>query len=108
MKNYLVKELVTEMMEDRLDIIDRDTVALLEKIDIYTAIIDVKYENKLRDMELRRSIESYNDELKNLIERLNSIVLESIKIKNERLMFTCENRKAQLINLMIYLQEKYL
>ena len=34
--------------------------------------------------------------------------LESIKIKNEKLMFTCESRKATLINLMICLQNKYL
>ena len=108
MKKYLVKELLNEMMEDRLEIIDKDTAILVDKIDVYTSIIDVKYENKLRDMELINSIKTYNDEIKYLIDRINKVEVESIKNKNERLMFTCENRKATLINLMTYLQNKYL
>ena len=108
MRNYLVKELVSEIYEGRLEIIDNETAILLDKIDLYTAIIDKKYENKLRDLELRRSIEGFNDELKNLIDKINEVGLASIKNKNERLLFQCESRKARLINLMIYLQEKYL
>ena len=108
MKNYMVKELLSEMMEDRLEMIDRDTAILVGKIDMYTSIVDVKYENKLRDMELINSIKAYNDEIKCLIDRINKVELESIKIKNEKLMFTCESRKATLINLMICLQNKYL
>ncbi len=108
MRNYLVKELLNEMNEAQLEVIDRDTVILLDKIDLYTTIIDKKYENKLRDLELRRSIEAYNDEIKILIDRINKVAIASIKNKNERLMFSCESRKAHLISLMMYLQEKYL
>ena len=108
MRNYLVRELLNEMNEYQLELIDRDIVILLEKIDIYTAIVDVKYEDKLRDKKLIDSIKAYNDDIKHLIDRINRIEIDSIKNKNERLMFTCENRKSTLINLMTYLQNKYL
>lgn len=108
MKNYLVKELLNEMNEYQLELIDRDTVALLEKIDIYTSIVDAKYEDKLRDKELIDSIKAYNNDIKHLIDRINSVEVDSIKNKNEHLMFTCESKKATLLNLMIYLQNKYL
>lgn len=108
MKKYLAKELVNEMMEMKLDMIDNQTIDLLERIDLYTTIVDVKYENSLRDMQLINAIKEYNNEIKNLIDKINNVESTSIKNKNENLMFTCENRKAQLINIMIYLQEKYL
>lgn len=108
MKKYLAKELVNEMMEMKLDMIDNQTIDLLERIDLYTTVVDVKYENSLRDMQLINAIKEYNNEIKNLIDKINNVESTSIKNKNENLMFTCENRKAQLINIMIYLQEKYL
>ena len=108
MKNYLVKELLNEMNEAQLDVIDKDTAILISKIDLYTSVVDVKYENKLRDMELINSIEGFNDDLKNLIDRINKVEMSALKNKNERLMFKCENRKAALISLMMTLQEKYL
>jgi GTPase involved in cell partitioning and DNA repair len=108
MKNYLVKELLNEMYEYQLELIDRDTVTLLEKIDIYTTIVDAEYKDRLRDKKLIDSIKAYNNDIKNLIDRINSIEVDSIKNKNEQLMFTCESRKATLLNLMIYLQNKYL
>ena len=108
MKKYLAKELVNEMMEMKLDMIDNDTIELLERIDLYTTVVDVKYENSLRDIQLINAIKEYNNEIKNLIDKINNVESISIKNKNENLMFTCENRKAQLINIMIYLQEKYL
>ena len=40
MKNYMVKELLSEMMEDRLEMIDRDTAILVGKIDMYTSIVE--------------------------------------------------------------------
>lgn len=108
MKKYLAKELVNEMIEIKLDMIDNETIELLERIDLYTTVVDTKYENSLRDMQLINAIKGYNDEIKNLIDKINDVEYISIKNKNEKLMFTCENRKAQLINIMIYLQEKYL
>ncbi len=108
MRNYLVKELVSEIYEGRLEILDNETAILLDKIDLYTSIIDIKYEDKLRDMELINSIKAYNDEIKNLIDKINEVGLAAIKNKNDKLLFQCESRKAHLINLMIYLQEKYL
>ena len=108
MKNYLAKELVNEMMEMKLDMIDNDTIELLERIDLYTTIVNTKYENRLRDMQLINAIKEYNNEIKNLIDRINNVESEAIKYKQENLMFTCEGRKAQLVNIMIYLQEKYL
>jgi hypothetical protein len=108
MKNYLVKELLNEMYEYQLELIDRDTVTLLEKIDIYTTIVGAEYKDRLRDKKLIDSIKAYNNDIKNLIDRINSIEVDSIKNKNEQLMFTCESRKATLLNLMIYLQNKYL
>jgi hypothetical protein len=108
MKKYLAKELLNEMMEMKLDMIDNDTIELLERIDLYTTVVDAKYENSLRDMQLINAIKEYNNEIKNLVDRINNVELEAIKYKQENLMFTCEGRKAQLVNIMIYLQEKYL
>ena len=108
MRNYLVRELLNEMNEDRLSRLDSETITLLEKIDLYTTIIDKKYENRLRDKALTDSIEKFNNEIKNLIDKINVVEMSSIKNKNEKLMFQCESRKADLLNIMIYLQEKYL
>ena len=108
MNEYLAKQLVKEMNEMKIELIDVDTIKLLERIDLYTTIVDVKYENKLRDMQLINAIKSYNDEIKELIDRINNVESEAIKYKQENLMFTCEGRKSQLINIMIHLQEKYL
>lgn len=108
MNEYLAKQLLKEMNEMKLDMIDNDTIELLERIDLYTTVVDVKYENSLRDMQLINAIEGYNDEIKNLINKINNVESEAIKYKQENLMFTCEGRKAQLVNIMIYLQEKYL
>ena len=108
MNEYLAKQLIKEMNEMKIDLVDIDTVKLLDRIDIYTTIVDEKYKDKLRDKQLIDAIESYNDELTKLINRINDIEVHAIKNKQEDLMFICEGRKAALINLMIYLQEKYL
>ena len=108
MKDYLVRELLNEMNEDKLELIDLDSMILTKKIATYTALVDVKYENKLRDAELINAIESYNDKLTNLINRINDVEVHAIKNKQEELMFICESKKASLINLMMYLQNKYL
>ena len=108
MKKYLARELVNEMIEMKLNMIDNDTIELLERIDLYTTVVDTKYENSLRDMQLINAINEYNDEIKNLIDKINDVESISIKNRNENLMFTCESKKAQLVNIMIYLQEKYL
>ena len=108
MNEYLAKQLIKEMNEMKIDLVDIDTIKLLDRIDIYTTIVDEKYKDKLRDKQLIDAIESYNDELTKLINRINDIEVHAIKNKQEDLMFICESRKATLINLMIYLQEKYL
>ena len=108
MNEYLAKQLIKEMNEMKIDLVDMDTVKLLDRIDIYTTIVDEKYKDKLRDKQLIDAIESYNNEIKELIDRINKLETEVIRYKQEDLMFICEGRKAALINLMIYLQEKYL
>ena len=108
MNEYLAKQLIKEMNEMKIDMIDMNTVKLLDRIDVYTTIVDEKYKDRLRDMELINAIKSYNDEIKELINKINNVESEAIKYKQENLMFTCEGRKAQLVNIMIYLQEKYL
>lgn len=108
MNEYLAKQLIKEMNEMKIDLVDIDTVKLLDRIDIYTTIVDEKYKDKLRDKQLIDAIESYNNEIKELIDRINKLEAETIRYKQEDLMFICEGRKAALINLMIYLQEKYL
>ena len=108
MNEYLAKQLVKEMNEMKVDIIDNDTIKLLERIDIYTTIADEKYKDKLRDKQLINAIEGYNNEIKELIDRFNTLESSAISYKQEDLMFVCEGRKATLVNLMIYLQEKYL
>lgn len=108
MNEYLAKQLIKEMNEMKIDLVDIDTVKLLDRIDIYTTIVDEKYKDKLRDKQLIDAIESYNNEIKELIDRINKLETEVIRYEQEDLMFICENRKATLINLMIYLQEKYL
>lgn len=108
MNEYLAKQLIKEMNEMKIELIDNDTIELLERIDLYTTVVDTKYENRLRDMQLINAIKEYNDEITNLINKINDVESEAIKYKQENLMFTCEGRKAQLVNIMIYLQEKYL
>ena len=108
MNEYLAKQLIKEMNEMKLELIDNDTIELLERIDLYTTVVDTKYENSLRDMQLINAIKEYNNEITNLINKINDVESEAIKYKQENLMFTCEGRKAQLVNIMIYLQEKYL
>ena len=108
MNEYLAKQLIKEMNEMKIELIDNDTIELLERIDLYTTVVDTKYENSLRDMQLINAIKEYNNEITNLINKINNVESEAIKYKQENLMFTCEGRKAQLVNLMIYLQEKYL
>lgn len=108
MNEYLAKQLIKEMNEMKLESIDKDTIDLLERIDLYTTIVDTKYENRLRDMQLINAIKEYNNEITNLINKINDVESKAIKYKQENLMFTCEGRKAQLVNIMIYLQEKYL
>ena len=108
MNEYLAKQLIKEMNEMKIELIDVDTIKLLERIDLYTTVVDTKYENTLRDIQLINAIESYNDEIKELIDRINNVESEAIKYKQENLMFTCEGRKSQLVNIMMYLQEKYL
>ena len=108
MRNYLVKELVSEIYEGRLDILDNQIAILIDKIELYTTVADVKYENSLRDMALINSIKAYNDEIKVMIDKINEVEVALIKNKNERLMLSCEGRKASLVNLMMYLQNKYL
>ena len=108
MNEYLAKQLIKEMNEMKIELIDNDTIELLERIDLYTTVVDTKYENSLRDMQLINAIKGYNDEIKNLIDKINNVESTAIKNKNENLMFTCERKKAQLVNIMIYLQGKYL
>lgn len=108
MNEYLAKQLIKEMNEMKIELIDNDTIELLERIDLYTTVVDTKYENSLRDMQLINAIKEYNNEITNLINKINDVESEAIKYKQENLMFTCEERKAQLVNIMIYLQEKYL
>lgn len=108
MRNFIVNDLVNEINQGRLELVNIETNNLLEKIDMYTTLVDIKYENKLRNMQLKNDIESYNDELKALIDKINNIEIEALKNKNGELMMRCEGRKAHLINIMMYLQEKYL
>ena len=108
MKKYMAKCLLNDMMADRLTILDSSVLDLLEKIELYTSLIDIKYENKLRDMELINSIHAYNDDIKQLINKINDIERVAIENKCDSLMFSCENRKAALIGLMTTLQNKYL
>ena len=108
MNEYLAKQLIKEMNEMKVELIDVDTIKLLDKIDIYTSVVDEQYKDKLRDMQLINAIKEYNNEITNLINKINDVESEAIKYKQENLMFTCEGRKAQLVNIMIYLQEKYL
>ena len=108
MNEYLAKQLIKEMNEMKIELIDNDTIELLERIDLYTTVVDTKYENSLRDIQLINAIKEYNNEITNLINKINDVESEAIKYKQENLMFTCEGRKAQLVNIMIYLQEKYL
>ena len=58
MNEYLAKQLMKEMNEMKIELIDVDTIKLLERIDLYTTIVDAKYENSLRDMQLIKAIES--------------------------------------------------
>ena len=108
MKNYLVNELVNELNEGRLELIDNEIVLLFEKIDAYVTFEDVKYEDKLRDMQLINAIKSYNDKIKNMIDKLNNVQVSAIENEYDNLVFACEERKTYLIGTMSFLEDKYL
>lgn len=94
-------------MEIMLTVLERKMIRLLKSIDMHEMIIDKRYENKLRDMEVILLFRNYNQELKELIDEIDKIEIEAIHAKNNSIMFQCEGKKAKLINEMTRLTYKY-
>lgn len=104
----LNKDILNVIYEGRLDHIDEITADLLYKIDMYTSFADMKYEDRLRDMELINTINKYNDGIVDIIKKIDIIEIDAINNENGELVMKCEGRKANLINVMIALECKYL
>ena len=94
-------------LESELMLIGKEIESFIDKTELYMEIIDMKYENRLRDMELINSIKEKEQEMVPIINKINVIELKAVPLKDRDLMMKCECKKAKLINLMMYMQSKY-
>ena len=94
--------------EMELNKMDSDIGILLNIIEIFSNFVDVKYEDKLRDIELITEVKSKIEALRILILKINEIEQKTISINDNELIFKCESRKAKIINMMKYLNNKYM
>lgn len=81
---------------------------LLKRIEIETLMIDIAYEDKLRDMELINKLHEKQAELLKQVNHINDIEQRAIACNDHELMFRCEALKAKVVNVMEYIRNKYM
>jgi hypothetical protein len=94
-------------LEYKLNKMDVDIEAEMFMNDAFIKFVDKKYENKLRDMELITEVRRRMTNLLRLINKVNEIEERAIAINNHDLLWSCEMRKARMINQMEILRDKY-
>ena len=94
-------------LESELMLIGKEIESFIDKTELYMEIIDMKYENRLRDMELINSIKEKEQEMTIIINKINVIESKAVPLKDIDLMMKCECKKAKLTYLMMYMQSKY-
>lgn len=94
-------------LEYKLGKLDVDIEVELFLNNAYMDYIDKKYEDKLRDLEMIAEVRIRMTKLLILINKVNDIEQQAIKINNHDLMWSCEGRKARMTNQMELLRDKY-
>lgn len=107
MNNNLNNKLKSAHLESELMLIGKEIENFIDKTELYMEIIDMAYENRLRDMKLINSVKEKEQEMVTIINKINVIELKAVPLKDRDLMMKCECKKAKLINLMMYMQSKY-
>jgi uncharacterized protein (UPF0297 family) len=102
------KETLDIVYESNFLTLEEKTLVLLKKIETYMIFADMKYINDPRNADLRKAITDYMDEIVSLVVKINDLEVKVIHNDNESLMMKCECKKAKLINISMYLENKYL
>lgn len=106
-KKDIMNMIETAGLEYKLQKLDDDIEIELFMNNAYMEYIDKKYEDKLRDLEMVAEVRRRMTRLLVLINKVNDIEQHAIKINNHDLMWSCEGRKARMINQMEVLRDKY-
>lgn len=106
-KKDVLNMIETTGLEYKLHKLDVDIEVELFLNNAYMEYIDKKYEDKLRDLEMVAEVRRRMTNLLKLIDKVNNIEQQAIKINNHDLMWNCEGRKARMINQMELLRDKY-
>jgi hypothetical protein len=105
--NNIMNMLEEAKLEYQLDKLTKEMEVELLTNEIFMEHIDIEYEDKLRDMDLINKVNSKLTNLTKLSTRINDVEQEAIKINSQELFWKCESRKAQILNQMSMLREKY-
>ena len=97
----------SEQLECELMSIGKEIENFMYTMELYMEIIDMKYKNRLRDMEMVNSVKEKEQEMVTIINKINVIELKAVPLNDRELMMKCECKKAKLINLMMHMQSKY-
>jgi GTPase Era involved in 16S rRNA processing len=97
----------SEQLECELLSLGKEIENFMYETDLYMENIDMKYKNRLRDMEMVNSVKEKEQEIVTIINKINVIELKAVPLNDRELMAKCECKKAKLINLMIHMQSKY-
>jgi len=108
MKTEIMNKIKSAQYEIELNAISNNIDLELNKDEMYMTYIDLKYEDKLRDLSLIESVKEKTDTLLYIINKINNLETKAIEIKDYDLMMRCESNKAKLINMMEYMNNKYM
>lgn len=106
-KKDVLNMIETTGLEYKLHKLDVDIEVELFLNNAYMEYIDKKYEDKLRDLEMVAEVRRRMTQLLVLINKVNDIEQHAIKLNNHDLMWSCEGRKALMVNQMELLRNKY-
>lgn len=106
-KKEIFNLIKTAGLEYKLNDIDKEMEYTMLMNDVYMEYIDKKYEDKLRDLELVHEVRRRMTNLLVIINKVNEIEEKAIAMNNHDLMWSCESRKAKMINQMEILRDKY-
>ena len=95
-------------IEINLKQMDNEIKELMSKIDIQLTFIDIKYEDKLRDMELIQELTITMDKLLVLANRIKDLEFQAIKNDDLEVYWKCEQRIANVVSTMEYIRTKYM
>jgi len=81
---------------------------VLKRIEIEIIMIDLQYEDKLRDFEMRNKLHEKQAELLKQLNHIDDIEQKAIAYNNLKLVLKCEALKIEVRNLMEHVRNKYM